>query len=122
MKKKPFLIAVLIVIVSVPFILFTMLSTLNCGFMNDKLCCVSDERICCMSLHHVGCVNFIESNKDILCPQYCFEAQNKFLGGIQEHLIKYLSYCTEGCEDYPCKISLLNGTSIPLNCTSYGQD
>ena len=116
-----FIFGIALFLVSIPFLLFTILSIFNCGFMNNKLCCSTESQICCIGLNGGGCVHLYSTNKQKMCNQYCFEAQNKVLAGMTDKmLLNHLNYCLNNCTEFPCIISYPNGTKFVLNCEWFG--
>ena len=117
MKLKLLMFAVLLILFSVPALLFFSLSYFSCGFVNDRLCCSVDGTICCISATYSGCIQSYDSNMVERCKNYCFELQSRIGAGMDVLTLPSLSYCQNNCSAYyPCVVLLQNGTIVQSIC------
>ncbi len=117
MKLKPFLFGILLLLFSIPLVLFISLTYFNCGFVNERLCCSFDYNLCCMSSEYTGCINTYNSDLENKCRNDCFEMRQIFLAGFNINYLITLDYCKNNCSAYfPCEVMLVNGTEIEQIC------
>jgi hypothetical protein len=117
MRLKLFLFGILMILFSIPMILFVALSYFNCGFLNGRFCCMVSENICCISPEYMGCIQSYNSNMEKRCEDYCFELRSKVTAGININTLISLQYCQNNCSSYYlCPVMLINGTYIERIC------
>ncbi len=117
MKIKIFFFGILILLFSFPLLLFAGLSYFQCGFINDRLCCMVDDSICCYGLEYSGCIPSFDKSKTDACKNYCYEIQSKVVAGFDTSKLFTLNYCEENCTDYyNCTVFFPNGTEIKNFC------